>query len=136
MFPRKLGHPRVGGILGAVDRGRLLVAVGLPDLFDAEDGQRLAALVAEGHGPAGGQPVRELPIHVEHHRDRPQGPVAQAHPPTDALVVGAAQKSAQGGEGPVQQARGRRAAGAAAPMKAPPRPRLEAPGRGSREREG
>ena len=95
-----LGDAGVGGVGGAEDRGALVLPVDPVALLDDHRAHERAALgVDERDLLAGGDRPGVVLGRRERDRDRPEGPVVEAHLVADPAPVGLADEAAQRGEG-------------------------------------
>ena len=94
-------HARVLEVLGLVHGLRLLRAVALEDLGDAEDRERLAPLGRrERHGARTAETVRAVLVDRQRHGDRPREAVLQVHRLEDRVVVGLPLEPGEGRQRP------------------------------------
>ena len=79
-------------------------AVGLPDVFDVQDGEHDAFGIAQGDFAAAGlELLREFFGDVERDRHRPENAAGQPHVAADAFVVGLVHEAGERREAAAQQ---------------------------------
>jgi hypothetical protein len=89
--------------VGAEDRFRFRLAIGLPNLVDAEGGEHDAFRVAEREHRSTPEPDRERFGHVQRDGNGPERPVREPHLRHDSVEIRFAHETCEGGEPPIQE---------------------------------